>query len=102
MRNGLLMLVLVVGVMSLLYTWLAGSSQPQTVGWGTFLDNVSQGQVKQVVQQDTTLTVTGQDGKQYTVIAPGVPGVNADYLKDIQAAASAGGQAFNVSHYSVE
>jgi cell division protease FtsH len=102
MRNGLLMLVLVMGVGALLYTWLAGSTQEQTVGWGQFLTNVQKGEVAQVVQQDTTLTVTGRDGKKYTVVAPGVPGVNADYLKDIQAAAAAGGLTFDQNNYSVE
>jgi cell division protease FtsH len=102
MRNGLLMLVLVMGISALLYTWLAGSTPAQTKGWGEFLTAVSKGQVNKVVQQDNSLTVTGSDGKTYTVTAPGVPGVNADYLKDIQAAASQGGQAFDQSKYSVE
>jgi cell division protease FtsH len=102
MRNGLLMLVLVMGVSALLYTWFAGSSAPETVGWGQFLDRVSQGQVAKVVQKDVTLTVTGTDNKTYTVIAPGVPGVNGDYLKDIQAAAEAGGVTFDRGNYTVE
>ncbi len=102
MRNGLLMLVLVMGVSALLYTWFAGSSAPEPVGWGTFLDNVSQGQVDKVVQKDVTLTVTAKDGTIYTVVAPGVPGVNGDYLKDIQTAAAEGGVTFNQANYSVE
>ncbi|HSL97970.1 MAG TPA: ATP-dependent metallopeptidase FtsH/Yme1/Tma family protein, partial [Candidatus Deferrimicrobiaceae bacterium] len=102
MRNGLLMLVLVMGVSALLYTWFAGSSTPEPVGWGQFLDRVSQGQVTTVVQKDVTLTVTGKDGTVYTVVAPGVPGVNADYLKDIQAAADAGGVTFDRAQYIVE
>jgi cell division protease FtsH len=102
MRNGLLMLVLVMGVSALLYTWLAGSTAPNTWGWGTFLDSVSKGQVKTVVQQDTTLTVTDTSGKIWTVTAPGVPGVNADYLKDIQAAAAANGLTFPQTAYSVD
>ncbi|HKB28764.1 MAG TPA: ATP-dependent metallopeptidase FtsH/Yme1/Tma family protein, partial [Candidatus Limnocylindrales bacterium] len=102
MRNGLLMLVLVMGISALLYTWLAGGTQPTAVGWGDFLNNVKGGTVQKVVQQDTTLTVTTTDNKTYTVTAPGVPGVNADYLKDIQAAASAGGQTFDQGKFSVE
>jgi cell division protease FtsH len=103
MRNGLLMLVLVMGISALLYTWLAGSSPEKPVGWGQFLSNVQQGQVKTVVQQDITLTVTEKGSNRvYTVNAPGVPGVNGDYLKDIQAAAAAGGQAFDQTNYSVE
>jgi len=103
MRNGLLMLVLVMGISALLYTWLAGSTPSKDVGWGQFLTYVSQGQVTKVVQQDNTLTVTGTDPKNvYTVVAPGVPGVNGDYLKDIQAAAAANGKTFEQANYSVE
>jgi cell division protease FtsH len=102
MRNGLLTLVLVMGISALLYTWLAGGTQTATVGWGDFLNNVSKGEVAKVVQQDTTLTVTTTDNKTYTVTAPGVPGVNADYLKDIQAAAAGGGQTFDQGKFSVE
>jgi cell division protease FtsH len=104
MRNGLLMLVLVMGISALLYTWLAGNTPAQTVGWGDFLNNVKVGQVDKIVQQDTTLTVTSKDNppKVYTVTAPGVPGVNADYLKDIQAAAAAGGNTFDQTKFSVE
>jgi cell division protease FtsH len=103
MRNGLLMLVLVMGVSALLYTWFAGSSAPEAVGWGDFLNRVSRGEVQQVVQKDVTLTVTpAGGGEEYTVIAPGVPGVNADYLKDIQAAADAGGVTFDRGQYIVE
>jgi cell division protease FtsH len=102
MRNGLLMLVLVMGISALLYTWLAGSTPAATKGWGEFLTAVSKGEVVKVVQQDNTLTVTGPDNKTYTVTAPGVPGVNADYLKDIQTAAQEGGRTFDQSKYSVE
>jgi cell division protease FtsH len=102
MRNGLLTLVLVMGISALLYTWLAGGTQPTTKGWGEFLNHVSKGEVTKVVQQDTTLTVTASDNSTYTVTAPGVPGVNADYLKDIQAAATQGGQTFDQGKFSVE
>jgi cell division protease FtsH len=103
MRNGLLMLVLVMGISALLYTWLAGSTPNKDVGWGQFLTYVSQGQVSKVVQQDNTLTATDATTKTtYTVVAPGVPGVNGDYLKDIQAAAAAGGKTFDQINYSVE
>jgi len=103
MRNGLLMLVLVMGISALLYTWLAGSTPNKDVGWGQFLTYVSKGQVSKVVQQDNTLTVTDATTKAtYTVVAPGVPGVNGDYLKDIQAAAAAGGLTFEQNNYSVD
>jgi ATP-dependent Zn protease len=78
------------------------SSQARMVGWGEFLHNVSLGQVAKVVQQDTTLTITATDGSTYAVTAPGFPGVNADYLKDVRAAAAEGGTTFDARNYSVE
>jgi cell division protease FtsH len=101
MRNGLLMLVLVMGVSALLYTWLGSGPQTQELGWGPFLNKVQAGEVKKVVQQDTVLTVTDTSDKVFTVVAPGVPGVNANYLDDIQEAAAAGGQTFDQANYSV-
>ena len=56
-RNGIVMLVLVVGTAALLFTWIQSSSQPTTVGYSAFLDDVKQGNVQQVVQQGDTLTV---------------------------------------------
>jgi hypothetical protein len=53
MRNGLLMLVLVMGVGALLYTWLAGSNTQQPVAYGQFLTNVAGGQVKSVSNRAT-------------------------------------------------
>ena len=104
MRNGLLMLVLVMGVSALLYTWLGSSGQTKELGWGDFLNKVSAGEVSKVVQQDTTLTVTlkAEPTTPYTVVAPGVSGVNADYLKDIQTAANAGGHPFDQTQYIVK
>jgi ATP-dependent Zn protease len=83
---------------------VAGCSQraASTVGWGTFLRNISDGQVATVVQQGTNMTVTGVDGKVYTVTAPGNPNVNSDWLQDFQIAAANGGRTFDQSTYSVE
>ncbi len=89
LRNGIVMLVLVVGTVVLLYTWLLQSPTQQTVGYSQFLDNVQSGQVRKVVQQDQTLTVTGKDGKTYTVV---IPTVLTDVLKDMTNAAQAGNQ----------
>jgi len=102
MRNGLLMLVLVMGISALLYTWLAGSTPNKDVGWGQFLSNVSAGKVTSVDQQDQKLTVKGTDQSTYTVIAPVFPGLNVDVLEKIQAAAAAGGVPFDQNQYKVE
>jgi hypothetical protein len=60
MRNGLLMLVLVMGVSALLYTWLGASDEtpPRAYsGPSSFLEDVEKGTVEKVVQQGDTLTV---------------------------------------------
>src|SRR5215210_9191317 len=60
MRNGLLMLVLVMGVSALLYTWLGASSTIDTKpysGPGSFLEQVEQGNVGKVIQSGETLSV---------------------------------------------
>ena len=45
MRNGLLMLVLVIGTAALLFTVLNGSTQAPTVGYSQFLSDVQVGKV---------------------------------------------------------
>ncbi|HUG30394.1 MAG TPA: ATP-dependent zinc metalloprotease FtsH [Candidatus Limnocylindria bacterium] len=60
MRNGLLMLVLVMGVSALLYTWLGSSETPVTKAYSgpaSFLMDVEKGDVAKVVQQGETLSV---------------------------------------------
>ena len=91
-RNGIVMLVLVVGTAALLFTWITTTSQPTTTGYSKFLEDVSQGEVEKVTQQGTTLTVetksTDTQPKQtYTVI---VPTVLTPVYTDMQAAAEQG------------
>jgi cell division protease FtsH len=102
MRNGLLMLVLVMGVSALLYTWLGASTQTQPTGWGQFLTNVSNGEVAKVTQQDQLLTVKSTKGTEYTVVAPVFPGLNIDVLQKIQEAAGAGGHPFDQNQYELK
>ena len=89
-RNGIVMLVLVVGTAALLFTWISTSTPPTTIGYSEFLSDVAAGDVTKVVQQGTTLTVTTKAGPPtYTVI---VPTVLTDVFGDIQRGAEAGGQ----------
>jgi cell division protease FtsH len=89
-RNGIVMLVLVVGTAALLFTWLSSSSNTTDIPYSDFLTRVQNGQVEKVVQQDSTLTVTPKDGgTQYTVVAPGLAGLH-DVYADIQASAAKG------------
>src|SRR5437867_12424404 len=68
MRNGLLMLLLVVGTAALLFTWLNSSSGTPPVGYGTFLNNVTKGEVKSVEQEQQVLSVAPKSGEKYTVV----------------------------------
>jgi cell division protease FtsH len=90
-RNGIVMLVLVVGTAALLFTWITTTSQPSNTGYSKFLDEVSQGKIEKVTQQGTTLTVerVGADKSTYNVI---VPTVLTQVYNDMQAAAEKGGK----------
>ena len=99
MRNGLLMLVLVMGVSALLYTWLAGSTPVSGKGYGEFLTAVKNGAVTKVIQKQTTLEVTGSDSKTYTVV---VPTILTDVLADMRQAASDGGKALDPAIFSAQ
>jgi cell division protease FtsH len=89
-RNGIVMLVLVVGTAALLFTWITTTSQPSNTGYSKFLAEVQQGKVAKVTQQGTTLTVERADDPKttYTVI---VPTVLTQVWTDMQVAADKGG-----------
>src|SRR5512143_2924003 len=57
MRNGLLMLVLVIGTAALLYTWINQGTTSERVTYGVFLTRVESAQVGKVTQKDNILTV---------------------------------------------
>src|SRR6186997_2580212 len=80
MRNGLLMLVLVMGVSALLYTWLGSSGtakQPHPYsGPNSFLEQVEKGEIAKVIQQGETLSVfengNTTEEPSYTVNVPNI------------------------------
>jgi cell division protease FtsH len=88
-RNGIVMLVLVVGTVVLLYTFLLQQPQSNTTGYSQFLADVQAGKVTHVDQQSQTLTVYEAAGNTpaYTVT---VPTVLTNVLTDMQTAAKAG------------
>ncbi len=101
-RNGIVMLVLVVGTAALLFTWLTASTQASDVPYSDFLAKVQAGQVAKVVQQDSTLTVTPNgSATTYTVVAPGLAGLH-DVLADINAAAQRGNLKLPNDFYAVK
>ncbi len=88
-RNGIVMLVLVVGTLVLLYQLLGQSSQPNSTAYSQFLAYVQGGKVASVTQEQSTLTVTPTDptAATYTVT---VPPILTNVYQDMQAAAKAG------------
>jgi cell division protease FtsH len=92
-RNGIVMLVLVVGTAALLFTWIQSNGASTTTStYSAFLDEVKEGKVQEVSQQGETLTVKSSGPKTtYTVTVP-APIVTKVY-DDILVASKAGNQA---------
>jgi cell division protease FtsH len=99
-RNGIVMLVLVVGTVALLYTWVSSSSSTTNLEYGQFLEKVEQGVVESVNQQGDTLTVKlTNDRNTYTTVVPGLPGLH-DVYADLREYAAAGGK--SIPQYGVD
>jgi cell division protease FtsH len=87
-RNGIVMIVLVVGTLVLLWQLLGQTSQATNTAYSQFLANVQAGNVANVSQEQSTLTVTPKGaGAPYTVT---VPPILTNVLQDMQAAAKIG------------
>ncbi|HEY7590604.1 MAG TPA: ATP-dependent zinc metalloprotease FtsH [Candidatus Limnocylindrales bacterium] len=89
-RNGIVMLVLVVGTVALLYTWISSSNTIKSkpyLGGDSFITDLRQGNVEKVLQQGETLTVDLKGGPanqpEYTVnIANVLTQVQQDILRE--------------------
>ena len=88
-RNGIVMLVLVVGTAALLFTWLQSAPAATSALYSEFLADVQAGQVREVTQQGQTLTVKKDGETTYTVV---VPSILTQVSTDMAAAAARGGQ----------
>src|SRR6187401_1055114 len=71
-RNGIVMLVLVVGTAALLFTWISQSSTKEPIGYSQFLSDVAAGNVQHVTQQGQTLSVDMKTATDYTVNVPNI------------------------------
>jgi hypothetical protein len=72
-RNGIVMLVLVVGTAALLFTWINSTTPSTPIGYSQFLSDVQSDRVDSVVQQGETLTVKLKGASTtYTVTVPSV------------------------------
>ena len=88
-RNGIVMVVLVLGTAALLFTWINASTPAVPVGYSEFLSQVAAGQVTEVRQEGDVLTVKSSGSpSNYTVV---VPSILTQVLNDMITAASTGG-----------
>ncbi len=99
-RNGIVMLVLVVGTAALLFTWINSNTPSTPIGYSQFLADVQDNKVDSVVQQGDTLTVKLKGAPSaYTVT---VPSVLTQVLNDMLAAAKTGGVTLSSGIYKAE
>jgi len=96
-RNGIVMLVLVVGTVALLYTWISASGTTKPMGYGEFLAKVQAGEVDKVEQQGDTLTITLKGSPLQ--VTSNVPTILTNVLQDMRTAAESGKQPFDPSIY---
>jgi cell division protease FtsH len=88
-RNGVVMLALVVVALAVVFTVMNQSQTSTDTPYSVFLNNVSQGEVKKVTQEGSTLTVIPTTGtQQYSVVVPGL--LANQVLSDMQQAVGAG------------
>ena len=99
-RNGIVMLVLVVGTAALLFTWINSTTPSTQVGYSQFLADTAADKVDSVVQQGETLTVKLKSPPNtYTVT---VPSVLTQVLNDMVAAAKANNITLNSAIFKAE
>jgi cell division protease FtsH len=89
-RNGIVMLVLVVGTAALLFTWIQSTTPATAIGYSKFLADVQAGNVASVTKQGESLSVKLEGtASPYTVV---VPSILTDVYKDMREAAARGNQ----------
>ncbi len=86
-RNGIVMLLLVVGTAMLLFTWISATDAAPTRGYSEFLNQVNAGTIKSVTQTGASLAVVTTDSPpvSYTVV---VPSILTQVFNDMVAAAA--------------
>ncbi len=100
-RNGIVMLVFVAVTLVLLWQLLGTSTQANSVGYSQFLANVQGGKVANVVQEQSTLTVTTTDTPAVTYTVT-VPTILVDVLSQMRVAAAAGNQTLQANVFEAK
>jgi cell division protease FtsH len=95
-RNGIVMLVLVVGTVALLYTWISSTPSTQShpySGPNSFLQDVADGKVAKATQQGDTVSVYTTNNSNQVAYTVTVPNVLTQVQQDIAKTAADAGKA---------
>jgi cell division protease FtsH len=81
-KNLLLWVVIAIVLMSVFNNFTSAPSTPRTMAYSDFLEQVQQGQVKDVVVQGRTIEGESVDGHKFTTYSPGDDGLVGDLLNN--------------------
>jgi len=81
-KNLILWVVIAIVLMSVFNNFTATQSSPQTLAYSDFIDQVRQGQVKEVTVQGRTIDGVNQNGQRFTTYSPGDDGMVGDLLNN--------------------
>jgi cell division protease FtsH len=81
-KNLILWVVIAIVLMSVFNNFTATQSSPQTLAYSDFIEQVQQGQVKEVTVQGRTIEGVSQNGQRFTTYSPGDDGLVGDLLNN--------------------
>jgi len=81
-KNLILWVVIAIVLMSVFNNFTATQSTTQTLAYSDFIEQVQQGQVKEVTVQGRTIEGVGQNGQRFTTYSPGDDGLVGDLLNN--------------------
>ncbi|WP_200284319.1 ATP-dependent zinc metalloprotease FtsH [Rhabdochromatium marinum] len=81
-KNLLLWVVIAIVLMSVFNNFTSPQSTPRTMAYSDFLEQVQQGQVKEVVVKGRTIDGESVDGHKFTTYSPGDDGLVGDLLNN--------------------
>jgi len=81
-KNLILWVVIAIVLMSVFNNFTATQSTTQTLAYSDFIEQVQQGQVKEVTVQGRTIEGVSQNGQRFTTYSPGDDGLVGDLLNN--------------------
>lgn len=81
-KNLILWVVIAIVLMSVFNNFTATKTPPRTTAYSDFIEQVRQGQVKEVTVQGRTIEGISENGQQFTTYSPGDDGMVGDLLNN--------------------